>query len=515
MESISSDQGSPLIHISQGREFNWAELLEATPDFVASTDPDGKILYLSRGARDMLGLGVEENVNGLKLLDIYPDWAKEIVQNEALPTMVQNGIWEGETAINGAGGVEIPVSQIILAHKTADGDLLYLSTIARDIRPMKEAEEQLLRVQKLESLGFLAGELAHEFNNLLMGILLNVGLAQLQTRDDEVRDLLQRTEAIVSQAKGLSQQLRTLALSGEPVRTTMPLQPLIERAVNKTQHSSSIKIELNLPDDLDEAFADSTQIIHAINNVVVNAVEAMPEGGKISVTARNRIVDASDPIRDITPGKYIMIDIVDDGIGIPPDIKRNLFDPFFTTHPGSSGLGLTSCHNIMKRHGGGITITSTVGSGSTFTLYIPAVDEKNKPKITAIGHDNKSVNILVMDDDAAVRMGLKSLLSMMGNKVTTVNCGEDALHSYQSAIDAGEPYDLVILDLTVPGKMSGSDTMKHLRQIDPEVAGVLSSGYVNDPMMVNYGDHGFKGVLPKPYTHEHLELLLADLTVAV
>lgn len=500
-----------MIELSRKHDIIGVAILEAIPDFVASIEPDGEIIFLNRGAREMLGLSFEENVTDLNLFDLYPDRAKKLVQNEAIPTMIKSGFWEGETVLYGAGGIEIPVSQIIVPQKNKEGDLLYISTIARDIRPLKEVEEQLLQIIKLESLGFIAGDLAHDFNNLLMGISLNVGLALLKSRDDEVRDLLKRIEVIISQAQGLSQQLRTFAHAEDPVRSAISLQPLIESVVKKTVRSSSITVELNLQDDLDTVFADSDQIIHAIRNLVINAHEAMPESGKISVTAENHVVEASESIRGVSAGKYIKIVIADDGIGIHPDIIRNIFDPFFTTRPGNSGLGLTACLDIFKRHGGGITVDSTVGKGSVFTLYIPAAKNKDNFEITEIGHDNKSMNILVMDDEPTVRLGLESLLSTMGNKVTTASCGEDALHLYESAMEAGQPYDLVILDLMVPGKMGGSDTMRRLKQIDPNVAGILSSGYANDPTMVNYGDHGFKAVLPKPYTHEHLELVISDL----
>lgn len=311
------------------------------------------------------------------------------------------------------------------------------------------------------------------------------------------------------QAKGITQQLLTFARGGEPVISKMKLAPLLKEAVRFTLHGTSVEPRFIIAKDLWPVEIDSGQINQVINNLVINAVHAMPKGGQVTTTAANLFTDESQPRGPLKPGHYVEVTIQDTGVGIPPSIIDSIFDPYFTTRDEGSGLGLFSCYNILDKHGGWITVESTVDQGSTFTFYLPAqtdaVDETTGTAEIIPG----SGYLLVVDDEEDIRTGMAELLKSLNYEVDTAPDGKTALEIYSRQWEAGHPFDLVILDLILPGGMSGIDIVRHLLEINPEVKAVVSSGYANNPIMARYADFGFKGVIIKPFEVEELSMVLS------
>ena len=382
-------------------------------------------------------------------------------------------------------------------------------SLARDITERKRYEAELLRVQKLESLGILAGGIAHDFNNLLMGIFGYISLAKLKA-EPSVGAYLEKAEKTLDQAKGLTQQLLTFSKGGEPIKRTLRLAPIIRDAVGLALSGSNVNAEFSLPQDLKAAEADGGQLTQVIQNIVINAVEAMPLGGTLSVTARNEML-----VKDIHSAKateYVAIAFKDQGVGIPREYIPRIFDPFFTTKSKGNGLGLASSHSIVTRHGGRMEVSSEPGKGSEFTIYLPA---SGKVGITRTPADEELVygkgRILVLEDEDIVTLVCRDILMTLGYEAEFVTVGEEVLKKYLDAMESGSAYDIVILDLTVRGGMGGRETMKGLLKLDPHVKVIVSSGYAEDPVMANFRDYGFKAMLAKPYKVETISKALHEL----
>ncbi|MBA7705169.1 MAG: response regulator, partial [Calditrichaeota bacterium] len=339
--------------------------------------------------------------------------------------------------------------------------------------------------------------------------MLNVGTARLKAgKNEEIRDLLQAAEQSIQQAKGITQQLLTFTRGGEPVKTSMALQPMIKESVKFTLHGSKAKSRFDLPDDLWPVEIDPGQINQVINNLALNAVQAMSRGGHLTVTARNVTIEEGDQrTTALQPGNYVEVAIKDEGVGIPPENIDSIFDPYYTTREKGTGLGLFSVYSIIERHGGWITVESEVDLGTTFTFYLPAAADEEAAAISSEIKEG-SGRVLVMDDDDTICLGLKALLGELGYEVETTANGEEAIERYGEALKSDQPFDAVIMDLTVPGGMGGAEAIGHLKELDPRVRAVVSSGYSTDPIMANYQEYGFEAVLMKPFQ-------LADLSRAM
>jgi two-component system cell cycle sensor histidine kinase/response regulator CckA len=392
------------------------------------------------------------------------------------------------------------------------GRLLGFWWLKRDISEKKRAEDELRRAQKLESLGLLAGGIAHDFNNLLTGIMGNISLA-LRTLDPEHRahGRLEAAAVASSRAKDLTRQLLTFSQGGAPVKKTSSIVELLIDSVMFALRGSKVLCEFSIPEDLWHIDMDSGQIHQVINNLIINAVQAMPDGGKIQVDAANLTVteNAGLPLRK---GRYVTIAIRDTGIGIPQEYLQKIFDPYFTTKERGTGLGLATSYSVVRKHGGLMTVESNVGMGSTFHFYLPAATHELEISQAPVEEDILgSGRILVMDDDDLIRDLAGELLTMLGYDVAFAKDGGEALNTYEDAFFAGTPFDAVIMDLTVPGGMGGKEAIGRLREIDPDVRAIVSSGYSNDPVMAEYEKHGFVGVLPKPYDANEVRRLLGHV----
>jgi PAS domain S-box-containing protein len=380
-----------------------------------------------------------------------------------------------------------------------------------EMEQRKQVEEKLLRARKLESLGVLAGGIAHDFNNFLTVVIGNIAMAKAQLQAaDPVNDLLEQTAKACQRAVLLASQLLTFGRGGAPVRRPASLVPVVNDAVDLTRAGAPVSIELDVADDLWPADIDADQIGHALYNVLLNARQAMPVGGKIEVRVQN-VVSDTDSL-PLASNRHVKISVRDYGCGIAADVLARIFDPYFTTKQGGSGLGLATAHAIVTKHGGHISVQSRVGVGTTFSIYLPACDEVQTPEPSEpTGQQllrSGSGRILVMDDEEAVRDVLARTLGRLGYEVAGARHGVEAIALYQEAKAAGRAFDAVLVDLTVPGGMGGKEVADQLRQIDRSVTLIASSGYSDAPVMSEFRRYGFDDVIPKPWTPNQLSEVL-------
>ncbi|MBN2644283.1 MAG: response regulator [Desulfuromonadaceae bacterium] len=375
-----------------------------------------------------------------------------------------------------------------------------------DVNERKRAEELFLRNSKLESLGLLAGGIAHDFNNILAAIIGNLSLARAQmSNPQKLAKRLTDAEAAATRAKDLSMQLLTFARGGAPIKKVIYLKYLIREAAQFAIHGTTVSCEFFLADDLWPVMADSGQISQVLHNLALNAVQATPEGGKLTIRAQN----VAPP-----PGgtRWVEVALADTGTGIPADLLPKIFDPYYSTKPQGSGLGLATCHAILQKHGGNISVESTLGQGSVFRIRLPTAEEDAIPDafLDSKVHHGQG-QILVMDDEAAVRDIAQASLEELGYSVECAADGGMASELYRRRMAEGNPFAAVILDLTVPSGIGGKEALAHLREIDPQVKAIVSSGYASDPVIANYREYGFSAVLSKPYQLEELSKVLHDL----
>ena len=388
-------------------------------------------------------------------------------------------------------------SQIVLR---ADSEIAFVRGLLFDVSERKRLEEERLKLDKMESLGVLAGGLAHDFNNLLTAMLGNINLAGLTPGLPEaVQDRLAAAEQACLQAQGLSQQLLTFARGGAPVKKVTFLPPLIRDAANLALAGSSCRPRFSLPENLWTAEVDPGQLSQVLHNILLNADQAMPGGGDIVVKAANVTLSGATEL-PLPSGDYVKIAIRDRGTGIDPRYLGKIFDPYFSTKQKGSGLGLATAFSIVKKHGGHLTVESTQGEGAMFTFYLPATqkapDPEPEPVIAPAPGQGK---ILVMDDEPLVREVAVRMLNFLGYEVEEAPDGAAALERYRRAQMEGRPFDAVILDLTVPGGMGGKETMEKLQLLDPQTKAMVSSGYADDLVLTRFSDYGFQGVIKKPY----------------
>lgn len=384
--------------------------------------------------------------------------------------------------------------------------------LKRDISEKKRQEEEIMRIQKLESLGILAGGIAHDFNNLLTGILGNISLAQKYLSGSG--PAVQRLEAAgkaANRAQELTSQLLTFSRGGAPVRRTGSIVELLRESVTFALRGSNVRCQFILSKNLWPVDIDEAQISSVIHNLVINAVQAMPKGGTIQVQASKYVLKGNHSL-PLKNGNYVRIAIRDSGCGIPTQNLQKIFDPYFTTKETGSGLGLATSYAVIRKHDGLITVKSKEGVGSNFYVYLPAstnvpTPSEAKTEKLVSGHGR----ILIMDDEEVIRELAGELLESLGYEVKLAWDGSQAVLLYQEAMAAGKPFHVVIMDLTVPGGMGGKETIKKLRELDPSVKAIVSSGYSNDPIMADFERYGFLGVLPKPYTVGTLSELLKKL----
>lgn len=480
--------------------------LTSIGDGVISYDTGGRIFLINRVAEELTGIKASDAIgkNIRDILRLTDDTAKDLLF-ETLGTVsdkynfsnigVPFKLYDSE---NNERIIELN-SSVIKLHETPIGIVLAL----RDITIKSRIDNELLKMSKLESIGILAGGIAHDFNNLLTGISANVSLLNRASNvPPEVSDSLSDIGKAVERATGLTRQLLTFAKGGTPVMEAYPLAELVKESIKFIVKDTAIKTELSIEENLPTALIDPNQISQAVNNLLINSIQAMPHGGTLSIDIKKAF--AIPPEIPLKTGQFLMIKITDTGCGIPGKIINKIFDPFFTTKSNGTGFGLTSTYSIIKKHRGYIRVESRENEGTTFEIYLRTSGDK-PGEIDAGSLSVKTSyggSVLIMDDEEYILEVLVKMLKYHGFTVSTAKTGEEAVALYKENLESGSPYDYVILDLTVFNGMGGKETVEILRDIDPDVKAIVSSGYSDNPVLANYRDYGFSGILSKPYVIE-------------
>lgn len=396
----------------------------------------------------------------------------------------------------------------------ADGQVAGAVWVLRDISHIARAEQERAKAAHLESIGVLAGGLAHDFNNILMGVVGNLSLAQSLVRPDEVvlAARLSHASAACARARGVTSQLLTFAKGGAPIKTTASVHELVVECTRFALSGSPVAPRFNVASDLWAADVDLDQVGQVIHNLVLNAMQAMPRGGVVDVSLQNADVDAEAPPAGtgLRAGRYVSLAVEDRGEGIPADHLDRIFDPYFTTKEKGSGLGLAISYSIINAHGGAITVDSQPGQGARFTVYLPASTRPIVPDVVRgpAPTRRRGSRVLLMDDDVMVAEVAQEMLQALGYTTEVTASGEEAIARFRAADARGEPFDIVILDLTVPGGMGGAEAAPHIRNLRSGVSVFVTSGYAEDAVLARFRDYGFDGVLPKPFGVSDLRRVL-------
>lgn len=489
--------------------------LRSIGDGVITADISGTVVLINKMAENLTGW-TQGGACGKPLRRVF----RILDEQSRLPVedILSRTIEEG-------GGVTIHRESILVAHdgserliansgapiRDGDNNIIGIVVVFRDITRQRQLEQEVLEVQKLESIGLLAGGIAHDFNNILTAVLGNLSEARLNMpHGAPYADRLGDAEAAALRARDLTQQLLTFSKGGAPVKQTASVADLLTETAKFILSGSNVKCEFSIPPDTWPVECDTGQISQVIQNLLINAEEAMPGGGVIRVAVTNTVVKRTTDAA-LAPGRYVAIRIADEGIGIPSEHLQRIFDPYFTTKQRGSGLGLAVAFAVVRRHGGHISVESSLSVGTTFLIHLPASDAasaRTRPETKRIAAG--SGRILIMDDEDAIRDFVARALEKFGYSVDAAAEGREALERYVAARNAGDPYRAVILDLTVPGGMGGKELIRLLHEVDPAVRAIVSSGYSTDPIIAEFISYGFCGFIVKPYRIEELVSAVHD-----
>jgi PAS domain S-box-containing protein len=493
-------------------------LFEGSPDAVLLIERDGRIARVNARAEELFGWS-RGTLAGTELQALLPERVRErhgghLASYLRDPTARPMGTGLELFGLRRGGG-EFPVDVMLSPIEAGEG--VQVLAVARDISERKRAEADRLVLSKLESTGILAEGIAHDFNNLLTVILLNIDMAGAFPDPEHVTASLMGARKATWAARSLTNQLITFAQGGDPVRRPVNVEGLVRDAVAMATSGSMVAAKFELDPGLWVADVDEGQIAQVLRNLVVNALEASPEGSAITVRAQNSAAGEKLPA-GLAPGDYVHLSIVDQGVGIPADIQLRIFDPYFSTKQRGTrkgmGLGLTICYSIIKKHGGDITLESAVGKGTTFHVYLPAAHSSPSAARAEPPEQPgpaRRARILVMDDEVLVRETIGQIIGMGGHDVVLAPEGAKAVEAYREARAGGNPFDLVILDLTVREGLGGVAMARQLRAIDPAVKMVVMSGYSDEIMLGKYAEEGFMAALPKPFAADKIRSLISGL----
>ena len=497
------------------RERNFiASVLEVLPSLVIVYNKDGKIIEFNRACEDLSGYHDDE-VRGKSLATLFlpPEirdevfqqgWLAVATEKEQLPLQTEHE-WLTRT------GERRLITWTNTANFDTQGEFLFGIASGLDITEQRAAERELRKKEKLESISLLAGGIAHDFNNILTALIGNLSLARAEAKKDKsLENRLEEAEKASLRARNLARQLLNFVKEGSPLQTTVGLSKLIRETVQFTLRGSNVRADFKLPENLAPVKVDPGQISQIFENLTINAVQAMPEGGIITISGKD-LTPESIPERDDIPtplaAKYVAISFTDSGSGMEPGVMKRIFQPYFTTKSRGTGLGLTTCYSIAKNHLGLLTVSSQLGLGTTFILYLPASTEKienSGEELVEKPLSSGSGKILVVDDEKPILLLLEETLTSFGYQYAGASDGPAGVKAYEKAHAKGEPFDLVIMDLTIPGEMSGLQAMARIHEIDPKAKGIISTGYSQSEIMRDYTKHGFQGAIAKPYNIQEL-----------
>jgi PAS domain S-box-containing protein len=502
-------------------ESRFRRMAEVSPFPIFIVRDDGRITYINRRFSELFGYTKAD----------IPDesqWMEKAYPLAEERERVRE-IWTADVARSRSGPV--PYREVDVRCKNGetrnirfrlarlDADQVMLT--CEDLTRQRQFEEELLRTKKLESVAILAGGIAHDFNNLLSVIMGNINLLQMAVDGDaKTTRWLAEAERAAMRARNLTGKFTYFASGDKPVRQVADIRVIIRDAMSLALSGSSADWTGQFPEDLWPVDVDPSQIGQVINNVALNAVTAMPRGGTVHVAASNARL-AQGELPPLAAGEYVRITVADTGVGIPPEHLLDIFDPYFTTKRRGTqkgmGFGLPIAHAVVRRHGGHIHVTSEPDAGTRVYIYLPALSrataraeaESDPPSET---DDPEPRRVLVMDDEEMIRELLGQMLGHLGYETALTADGQEAVDRYAESVREGRPFDVVILDLTVPGGMGGKEAIQELRTLDPEVTAVVSSGYATDAVISDFEKWGFKGRIAKPYQLSQLGSLLASLT---
>ena len=489
-------------------ERRFREMLEGANLIALQLNPEGEIMFANAYLAELTHWDLSD-IAGRNWFELFiPENSRDVMLKLHRQNISGEIVSESVSEMKGKHGSRLLISWTNSRMMNADGNVIGITALGVDITQRQQIEEHMLRNQKLEAVGTLAGGIAHDFNNLLQGIFGFIAMAKINSdKHGKAYDLLGQAEESLSIATNLTGQLLTFAKGGKPVKNILAIEPVIRNAVRLSLSGSRSDQRMVFDDPLWYVEADAGQIGQVIQNIVLNAHDAMPQGGTISISAANVLQSMpSSPKK-----RFVRITISDTGHGIPEDHLKKIFDPYFTTKQKGSGLGLATAYSIIRNHGGMIDVASAPQKGTTFHIFLPAAaagEIVEHVTVQAAGSKVKG-KILVMDDDEVVLKLSCEMLKILGHDVEIVKDGDEAIAQYRKAMSNGKKFDMVILDLTIRGGMGGAETNKKLFEIDPHVKTIISSGYSDDATIAKYLELGFQGYLKKPYGLAELKDMLS------
>jgi PAS domain S-box-containing protein len=493
--------------------------LHSIGDGVIATDISGRVSYFNEVAEQLTGWTLAEaagcpSVEVFKIVNektgaACADPVRKVLDQGRLVSL------DSHTALIRKDGSRLSIADSCAPIRDREGRIVGTVIVFRDVTNERKMIEEMLKIRKLESVGLLAAGIAHDFNNILTAILGNVELAGvvMKTDGEQAAALLADAQKAAGRAAKLTRQLLTFAKGGEPIKETTDLVELVRESADFILLGSSVSCDYVFPEDLALINADSGQISQVIQNIVLNAKQAMPEGGKIQIICANAegVTETALP-PEMRQGRFVRISIKDSGSGIAAEIIDQIFDPFFSTKPEGSGLGLAICHSVIIKHDGWIAVQSAPGEGTVFSIWLPVAQVAEVVAAQSAKEEaaeKKTARIMVMDDDQMLRDLAKAQLRALGHEAVLVADGEEAICAYHRLREEGRPADLVIMDLTIPGGMGGQEAAKRLLEEDPDARLIVASGYSNDPVLAEYKTYGFRAAVAKPFSLKELRRAIA------
>ncbi|MDK2922299.1 MAG: hypothetical protein PWR24_1856 [Desulfonauticus sp.] len=492
-------------------EEKYKAVFEQAPIGIMVYDKDSTIKECNDFLANIIGT-TKENLLGFNLIGRVIN----IKLKKAIKDSLEKGIGFFEGSYTSILGNKTAIVRATFKALKRDGEIIGGIGLVEDITEIERHKEALFKKEKLESIGTLAGGIAHDFNNLLTAIFGQITLAQKKLAPSHPSfKNLEKTQATIERAQKIAGQLLSLTKGWEPIKETVDLKTILPLIAELDLSGSKVKAIYYFPEENYLVEGDKVQLEQAFSNIILNAKEAMPGGGTLTISLNHKsIKESSETLPSLPQGDYIYLEIKDTGIGIDREVLNKIFDPYFSTKKTGSGLGLAIVHSIIEKHKGFIFVESEKGKGTTFKIYLPASSEKKLASQRAKKtqeHTLKKARILFLDDEEVLQETFKELLESYGYEVETASTGEEALEKYKKSLEENKPFHVTIMDLTIPGGMGGKEVIPHILALNPEALCIISSGYSHDPVLANYQDYGFKAALQKPFEIEKLLELLDKL----